>query len=415
MRYLLFLFGVLASLLAHTSTLLNINIREAPTKTSIFFTFNQTPPLRLMSLTTPHRAVIDLSKTNSSINFSHIRLPQGLIMRLRSGHPNADTLRLVFDLTQSVKLTTSPWKPPATGMQGLEITLNKSITAPLISTTSKMSISSPIPVVQLSKTHPLKIAVKRDIPVGLRDVIVVIDPGHGGKDPGAIGSRKNHEKNITLAIAQRLKQLINRQPGMRAVLTRSGDYYVGLRERLNIARKTNADIFISIHADAFVNQHSHGASVYALSPTGATSEAARWLAEKENNSELGGVDLSSLDDQSGVIRSVLLDLSQTATINASLQMGDGVLKHLDRFTTLHHNAVEQARFVVLKSPDIPSILVETGFISNPQEEWNLISPAYQIRLTEAIYQGLNRYFWIYPPHGTRLEQWVNRKSWPRHG
>ena len=190
---------------------------------------------------------------------------------------------------------------------------------------------------------------------------------------------------------------------MRAVLTRNGDYYIGLRERMSIARRHNADIFVAIHADAFNNPNSNGASVFALSPRGATSEAARWLAEKENHSELGGVNLSGLDDQNGVIRTVLLDLSQTATIGSSVQMGSRVLRGLDTVTTLHNNKVEQARFVVLKSPDIPSILIETGFISNPREERNLNSPFYQARLTQAIFKGLKGYFWDYPPHGTRVE------------
>jgi N-acetylmuramoyl-L-alanine amidase len=172
---------------------------------------------------------------------------------------------------------------------------------------------------------------------------------------------------------------------------------------MTLARHHNADIFISIHADAFINRHSNGASVFALSQTGATSEAARWLAEKENYSELGGVNLSSLNDQSGMIRTVLLDLSQTATITASLDMGNEVLHHLDKITSLHHPAVEQARFVVLKSPDIPSILIETGFITNPQEEAKLMNPTYQEHLTQAIVGGLKRYFWEHPPEGTLLE------------
>ena len=267
--------------------------------------------------------------------------------------------------------------------------------------------SSPILKAPIHPVKPLPIAAsapRMHLPrSNMRDVIVVLDPGHGGKDPGAMGMGRNVEKQVVLAIALKLKQLIDRQPGMRAVLTRNGDYYIGLRERMNIARRHNADIFVAIHADAFINHNSNGASVFALSPSGATSEAARWLAEKENHSELGGVNLSGLDDQNGVIRTVLLDLSQTATIGASLQMGGRVLRGLDTITTLHNAKVEQARFMVLKSPDIPSILIETGFISNPREERNLTSPAYQIRLTQAIFQGLKSYFWDYPPHGSRIE------------
>ena len=196
---------------------------------------------------------------------------------------------------------------------------------------------------------------------------------------------------------------------MRAVLTRSGDYYVGLRERLDIARKYNGDIFVSIHADAFNNPHSSGASVFALSQGGATSEAARWIAAKENYSELGGVNLGDLDDINGVVRSVLIDLSQTATINSSLEMGGRVLGKLNGFTRLHNHRVEQARFMVLKSPDIPSILVETGFISNPVEERNLTSSPYQSRLSQAIFDGIKTYFWSNPPHGTRIEAMLTHK------
>lgn len=213
----------------------------------------------------------------------------------------------------------------------------------------KQNVSASRPPVQpiLANQAPIKVSNK---PTRLRDVIVVLDAGHGGKDPGARGPRNSREKDVVLAITLKLKQLIDRQPGMRAVLTRSGDYYVGLRQRLNIARRHNGDIFVAIHADAFNNPHSHGASVFALSQRGATSEAARWLAEKENYSELGGVNLGDLDDQNGVVRSVLIDLSQTATINAGLQMGGRVLNQLGNFTVLHNQKVEQARFVVLKSP-----------------------------------------------------------------
>jgi N-acetylmuramoyl-L-alanine amidase len=252
-------------------------------------------------------------------------------------------------------------------------------------------------------THSTPIKVSHSPLKSGRDVIVVLDAGHGGKDPGAKGPRKSHEKNVVLAITLKLKQLIDRQPGMHAVLTRSGDYYVGLRQRLDMARKYNGDIFVSIHADAFNNPHSSGASVFALSQGGATSEAARWIAEKENYSELGGVNLGDLDDSNGVVRSVLIDLSQTATINSSLQMGGGVLNQISHVTRLHHHKVEQARFMVLKSPDTPSILVETGFISNPVEESNLTNQGYQSRLSQAIFTGIKDYFWANPPHGTRIE------------
>lgn len=220
-------------------------------------------------------------------------------------------------------------------------------------------------------------------------MVIAIDAGHGGKDTGAIGPGHLQEKRVVLSIARRLYRLVNAEPGMRAVMTRNGDYYVGLRERLNIARKAKADLFIAIHADAYRNPRSHGASVYALSERGASSEAARWLAEKENYSELGGVNLAGKDN---LLRSVLIDLSQTATTQASVRLGEDIIQHLGHFATLHHSHVELAPFVVLKSPDIPSILIETGFISNPREAKRLREPQYQQKLAHAIKLGVRRYF-----------------------
>jgi N-acetylmuramoyl-L-alanine amidase len=237
---------------------------------------------------------------------------------------------------------------------------------------------------------------------GKRKIVVVIDPGHGGKDPGAHGFYHHLEKDVVLAISKHLQQKINNTPGMTAVLTRDGDYFIDLRRRLDISRRYHPDIFVAIHADAFSNSHSHGASVFALSSRGATSEAARWLAEKENYSELGGVNLRDLDDKNGMVRTVLMDLSQTATIQASINMGQHVLDQIGHMTSLHNHHVEQAGFVVLKSPDTPSILVETGFISNPYEERNLSSPVYQDKLAQAIFNGLHQYFREYPPRGTQF-------------
>ena len=350
-------------------------------------------------LTHPDRVVLDIHNTTTRLDVAHTVKGRGLIIRARAGRPKPQTLRLVFELAAPAQLT-------AKLLNGNVLSLQL-VSKSLVSKSQKTKILSK--PTQIKKTQQAKQTQtsSRAHKHALRDVIIVLDPGHGGHDPGAIGPSHRVEKQVVLAIAQQLKQLIDKQPGMRAVLTRDGDYYVGLRERLMIARKHNADVFIAIHADAFINTHSHGASVFALSPRGATSEAARWLAEKENYSELGGVNLKGLDDKNGLIRTVLLDLSQTATIASSLQLGTQVLQDLDRMTTLHNNHVEQARFVVLKSPDTPSILVETGFISNPEEAKNLTNSRYQARLSQAIFAGLKRYFWSYPPHGTRLEAMSN--------
>lgn len=383
---------------ASAAKLESLNVQDSGDKTLISCTFNGPFTYKAFMLSNPSRVVLDLQQTTSTLNLKQVLTSRGLITNVRAGQPDAHTYRLVFDVRQGVSIRTMPWQPASKYLRGLRIDLVKSNTP----VKTNVNVMRPTPVA-MNRPVSRPVQTLHIPPRSLRDVVVVIDPGHGGKDPGAIGKGRSAEKHVVLAIALKLKQLIDRQPGMRAVLTRQGDYYIGLRERMNIARRYNADIFVAIHADAFNNPNSNGASVFALSPRGATSEAARWLAEKENHSELGGVNLSGLDDQNGVIRTVLLDLSQTATIGASLQMGGRVLRGLDTMTTLHNTKVEQARFMVLKSPDIPSILIETGFISNPREERNLTSPAYQTRLTQAIFQGLKGYFLDYPPHGTRIE------------
>ena len=355
---------------------------------------------KIFSLQHPDRVVVDLPQTLRA----HQALPAGLsgsiVTNVRSGHPTANILRLVFDVNRAVTVHTSSCTHNA-AHPGLRLDLQ----ARILQKTESQALSASAKTVQaFKKTAVETLYIPQNT---LRDVVVVIDPGHGGRDSGARGQNASTEKAVVLAIAQQLKKCIDAQPGMRAVLTRTGDYYVGLRERLHSARRYNADIFVAIHADAFGNHESNGASVFALSQTGATSEAARWLAEKENYSELGGVKLSSLDDKNGMIRTVLLDLSQTATIGASVQMGSRVLRHLNGMTHLHHNHVEQARFVVLKSPDIPSVLIETGFITNPREEKNLTDPRYQIRLSQAIFAGIKGYFWDHPPRGTRVEAMSN--------
>jgi N-acetylmuramoyl-L-alanine amidase len=233
-----------------------------------------------------------------------------------------------------------------------------------------------------------------------RNVVVALDAGHGGKDPGAVGRHGTREKDVVLQIARRLKARIDREPGMEAYLTRDGDYFVPLRERIERARRQRADLFVSIHADAFKNRQARGSSVYVLSPRGATDEAARWLAARENAADLvGGV---SLDDKDAMLASVLLDLSQTAAIDASVNVADQVLSRLGTVGRLHRSTVGRAGFLVLKSPDIPSILVETAFISNPDEEAQLKNARHQEALAGAIVDGIRAYFYDNPPPGTLL-------------
>jgi N-acetylmuramoyl-L-alanine amidase len=237
-----------------------------------------------------------------------------------------------------------------------------------------------------------------------RLIIIAIDPGHGGEDPGAISRSGTQEKDITLAIAQKLKGKIDKEPNMRAALTRDGDYFISLPMRLTKARQLNADLFVSVHADAFIKPHARGSSVFALSERGATSAAARWLAKKENDADLiGGV---NLDGKDYYLKQTLLDLSQTATINDSLKLGREVLAEIGDINHLHKNEVEQAGFAVLKSPDIPSILVETAFISNPDEEKRLKDTAYQDKMAEAMLAGIKRYFANNPPLARSKMVWM---------
>ncbi|MDO9466972.1 MAG: N-acetylmuramoyl-L-alanine amidase, partial [Thiobacillus sp.] len=227
-----------------------------------------------------------------------------------------------------------------------------------------------------------------------RLITVAIDAGHGGEDPGAIGANGSYEKHITLALARKLKQKIDAQENMRAVLIRDGDYFVPLAQRVNKARAVKADLFLSIHADAFIKPHARGSSVFALSENGATSVAARWLAKKENDADLvGGI---NIDVKDPFLKRTLIDLSQTATINDSLKLGHAVLKEIGTVNTLHKPHVEQAGFAVLKAPDIPSILIETAFISNPEEEKRLNDPGYQDKLVDAIVAGIKKYFDTHP-------------------
>lgn len=228
-----------------------------------------------------------------------------------------------------------------------------------------------------------------------RLVTIAIDAGHGGEDPGARGKNGTNEKDVTLAIARRLKARVDEEPNMRGVLVRDGDYFIPLHGRVVKARKISADLFVSIHADAFIKPNAKGSSVFALSERGATSAAARWLAKRENEADLiGGV---NLDVKDPYLAQTLLDLSQTATINDSLKLGKAVLGELGGINTLHKGTVEQAGFAVLKSPDIPSILVETAFISNPEEERRLTDDAYQEKMANAIFAGIQRYFAKNPP------------------
>jgi N-acetylmuramoyl-L-alanine amidase len=355
--------------------------------TALTFVLTQPVKYRYFTLSNPNRLVVDINDAMLKADVAKVPLDNTVIKSIRAGQTGKQ-VRLVFDLKQKTDTQITLLAPKSNYRDRLLIVLtskNAAITSKQIPEKKTLNTSK--------NSLLLKAAPERDI-------VVVIDPGHGGKDPGAVGSYGAREKEIVLGISQALYHLMKNEPGLKPVLTRSGDYFIGLRGRLQKARNAKADMFIAIHADAYKNRSARGASVYALSQRGASSEAARWLAQKENYSELGGVDLNGLEDSDKNLRSVLIDLSQTATIAESLDIGESLLSHLSHINSLHHETVEQARFVVLKSPDIPSVLVETGFISNPSEEHNLQNPAYREQIAKAILTGIKQYFVDNPPRGT---------------
>jgi len=315
------------------------------------------------------------------------------IDKLRVGRPRPGVVRVVIDLKAEVKPQAFMLKP--VGEYGHRLVLDL---YPLVAPdplAALIEADGKIPRAAEEKSEKSPLPVMPGKPKVARLATIVIDPGHGGEDPGALGRLGSREKDITLTISKRLKDLIDAEPDMRAVLTRDGDFYVPLQTRVDKARKVKADLFVSVHADAFIRTTARGSSVFALSERRATSEAARWLAKKENEADLvGGV---NIDVKDKYLAQTLLDLSQTATIDHSLRLGTAVLGALGQVNTLHKAQVEQASFAVLKSPDVPSILVETAFISNPEEEKRLNDEAYQDQLARAILGGIKRYFAKHPP------------------
>ncbi len=336
---------------------------------------------------------------------------QGLFKGL-SSHRRGGRLELVADVDAHSAPKSFVLKPG--GGYGYRLVLDlypdgasKRSSAPAVA-------SAPAPVmkaVHVSKAGPSEVLTLRQVAEqmgGQRKVVVAVDAGHGGDDPGAHGPGGTLEKNVTLAVARQLAALINKQPGMQAVLTRDGDYFIPLKRRYQIAREKNADMFVSIHADAFKNGDAKGSSVWVLSPRGKTSEAARWLADRENRADLiGGV---SLDDKDDSLAAVLLDLQQGYAMQASESIAGNVLKALGHLGPTHRGYVERANFVVLRSPDVPSILVETAFISNPVEERKLRDPAHQAQLAQAVMGGVRNYFEATPPPGTWFAAEAARRS-----
>jgi N-acetylmuramoyl-L-alanine amidase len=343
---------------------------------------------KLFTLDNPNRVVVDLRNTRLA---SGTRLPSGtgVIEEIRTGEQARGTLRVVMEL-KSAAPSRAQWVAPSGGAPGrLIVAIGKE--SPLA------QIAPPGPPAPPTPVRAAHAPTDTD-----RDVIIAIDAGHGGPDPGAIGRNGTREKDVVLAVARELAERINDEPGMRAVLTRDSDHFLVHRERIRRARVAKADMFVSVHADSIRDRSVSGSSVYVLSDRGASSEAARWLAEQENAADLiGGV---SLADKDSSLASVLMDLSQTASISASMSAAERVLQSLHRVGEVRKPKVQQAGFLVLKSPDIPSMLVETAYISNPAEESRLKSAQHQGKLAGAIFSGIRGYFETNPPNGTRFAQ-----------
>ncbi len=335
---------------------------------------------QVSTLTDPHRLVIDLPSTAAA---GSLKLPRaaGPVQALRHGVQPGGALRIVLELKQPFQWTSR--------VQGRQLVVDVGRIPGGSGGTAAAAPAAAAKVPVRANHAPEDVG---------RDIIVAIDPGHGGQDPGAIGKAGTREKDVVLAISRELARRIDAEPGMRAYMTRADDRFIVLRERMALARRARADIFISIHADANLKSNITGSSVYVLSSGGASSEAARWLAERENAADLKGG--TSLSDKPDAIASVLMDLSQKASIGASGEAAQHVLAQLDRVGTIRKTQVQNAGFMVLKSPDIPSMLIETAFISNPGEEQKLRSAAHQKAVANAIFNGVREYFRAHPPDGT---------------
>jgi N-acetylmuramoyl-L-alanine amidase len=346
----------------------------------------------VFTLAGPDRVVVDVSRAALGRQALPLPAAAGLVQQVRAAHRPDGSLRLVFDVDRPVRAEARLSPDPA-GARLVVFLAGDAPAAPLPAV-ARREAAPPAP---LTATPPVR-SERRPRTVAGREIVIAVDPGHGGHDPGAQGPTGVREKDVTLAISRQLVDLINDEPGMRGILTRRGDQFVVLRQRMERARAANADLFVSIHADAVRNRQTRGATVYVLNEKGATDEAARRLAARENAADLiGGV---SLGDKDPVLASVLLDLSQNASLSASIAAGDAILGQLARVGALLRPTVQQAPFMVLKSPDVPSVLVETAFISNPQDERNLNSGRHQARLAAAILAGIRQYFASNPPPGT---------------
>lgn len=384
------------------ATVEGIRLSHADADTRLVFDLSSQIEHSVFTLSNPERVVIDLKSTQKPQVLTLPTLGESPIQSIRYGIWQKNILRVVLDLKKPVQFTSQTLGADKSIPARLVIDLHDpSLTTPTTKPSPEKMITEVKAETPVTKPSPPAIT-KITKPTQARDIVIAIDAGHGGQDSGALGRNGTKEKDVVLAIARRLAKLVNNEPGMRAYLTRDSDVFLTLRQRIKRARQQKADMFISVHADAFHNPNARGASVFVLSERGASSEAAKLLADKENAADLaGGI---SLEDKDDLLASVLLDLSQTASLEGSLEVANNVLSGLKRVGNVHKKHVESAAFVVLKSPDIPSILVETAFISNPDEERKLKSSSHQTKLAQAIMSGIRHYFQRNPLPGTQLPQ-----------
>ncbi|MDC8803558.1 N-acetylmuramoyl-L-alanine amidase [Halomonas pacifica] len=408
-----FVLALLLAPSAQATEVNNLRLWAAPDHARLVFDLSAPAEANVFVLENPRRLVIDLADTRLAADPARLDLSGSAIGGVRSGVRDGDDLRIVLDLEREVAPRDFTLAPNDQYGHRLVVDLEypgesavEDPIDPIESMIREQEMAARAGEAPPTASAESPVARQPAQPHPRRDIIIAVDAGHGGEDPGAIGPSGTREKDVVLEIARRLQRLVDEAPGFRAVMIRDGDYYVGLRQRIRIAREQRADFFVSVHADAFNSPRPQGSSVYALSQSGATSEAAQWLADSENRADLiGGVDGNlSLNDHDEVLRGVLMDLTLTATLNDSLAIGGRVLDRLGRINRLHKSRVEQAGFVVLKSPDIPSLLVETGFISNPDEERRLRDPGHQLSMAEAIFAGVQEHFRRNPPP-TSLLAW----------
>ncbi|MFA0789612.1 N-acetylmuramoyl-L-alanine amidase [Microbulbifer echini] len=377
-------FGLAIILPLKAAEVEGVRLWRAPDHTRLVFDLSGPAEHKLFTLSSPHRVVVDIADTKLQAQLSELDLKDTPIAQVRHARHNKKDLRVVLDLKQQINprsfaLRRHELLPDRLVLDLYDKTENKEKTLQEVSTE--------------------------------RDIVIAVNAGHGGEDPGALGPGGLREKDVVLAIARKLQRALERERGFSAKLVRTGDYFIPLRQRVKKGRKMRADLYVSVHADAFTRKEARGAGVYAVSSRGATSETARFLAQRENESDLiGGVGDLSLDDKDDTLAGVLLDLSMTATMNASLDIGASVLSSLGSFTHLHKKKVEQANFSELRNPDVPSILVETGFITNPYESRRLSDPKFQQRMAEKLSEGIVAYFSSRPPAGTWLAANQHTKS-----